>query len=107
MALRKKPVLGVCHGCFLFTDVLGGTVVEVVGHNNSVHNINYFGEIIAVNSYHTLTINKLHKSGTVLATDDEGNCEAWIDGQTAGVVWHPERMKEPWLPDEIIQLLKN
>lgn len=105
LALRKKPVVGVCHGCFLLTEVLGGTVVDIVGHHNTAHNINYFGELIAVNSYHTLAITELHKSGTVLATDEEGNCEAWIDGATAGVVWHPERMKDAWLPDEIKNLL--
>ena len=97
MTLRKKPVVGVCHGCFLLTDVLGG--------HNTTHNINYFGESVTVNSYHTLAIKELHRSGTVLATDSEGNCEAWIDGQTAGVVWHPERMKTPWLPDEIVNLI--
>ena len=105
MALRKKPVVGICHGCFLLTDVLGGTVVEVAGHYNTAHNVNYFGDLIAVNSHHTLAIDKLHQSGTVLATDDQGCCEAWIDGQTAGVVWHPERMREPWIPDEIKNLL--
>jgi len=105
MALRKKPVVGICHGCFLLTDVLGGTVVDVVGHHNTSHNINYFGDVIAVNSYHTLAIAELHRSGTPLATDEKGYCEAWIDGQTAGVVWHPERMKAPWLPDEIKNLL--
>ena len=105
MTLRKKPVVGVCHGCFLLTDVLGGRVVEVEGHHNTTHNINYFGESVTVNSYHTLAIKELHRSGTVLATDSEGNCEAWIDGQTAGVVWHPERMKTPWLPDEIVNLI--
>ena len=105
MTLRKKPVVGVCHGCFLLTDVLGGQVVEVEGHHNTTHNINYFGELVEVNSYHTLAIKELHRSGTVLATDSEGNCEAWIDGQTAGVVWHPERMKTPWLPDEIVNLI--
>jgi hypothetical protein len=31
--------------------------------------------------------------------------EAWIDGKLAGVVWHPERMDNPWLPDEIHNLL--
>lgn len=105
MTLRRKPVIGVCHGAFLLTDVLGGTVLDVVGHHNTAHAINYFGDLIEVNSYHTLAIKELHKSGTILATDSEGNCEAWIDGQTAGVVWHPERMKTPWLPDEIKNLL--
>jgi len=105
LALRKKPVVGVCHGCFLLTNVLGGTVVDIVGHHDTSHTIQYFGELVEVNSYHTIAIRQLHKSGTVLATDEAGNCEAWIDGATAGVVWHPERMKEPWLPDEIKNLL--
>lgn len=105
MALRKKPVVGVCHGAFLLTDVLGGQVVETVGHHNTTHDVNYFGESVSVNSYHTLAIKQLHRSGTALVTDSEGNCEAWIDGNTAGVVWHPERMKTPWLPDEIVNLI--
>ena len=105
MTLRRKPVVGVCHGAFLLTEVLGGTVEDVIGHYNTVHDINYFGDIIVVNSYHTLAIAELHRSGTVLATDEDGHCEAWIDGQTAGVAWHPERMKEPWIPDEIKNLL--
>ena len=105
LALRKKPVVGVCHGCFLLTDVLGGIVVDIVGHHNTTHRVNYFGELIEVNSYHALAIQQLHKSGTVLATDEGGNCEAWIDGLTAGIVWHPERMKTPWIPDEIKNLL--
>ena len=105
MALRKRPIVGICHGAFLLTDVLGGQVVDIAEHHNTLHTINYFGEQVEVNSFHTLAIAQLHRSGTVLATDSDGNCEAWIDGQTAGVVWHPERMKQPWLPDEINDLL--
>jgi gamma-glutamyl-gamma-aminobutyrate hydrolase PuuD len=105
MALRKKPVVGICHGCFLLVDVLGGEVVDIDNHHNIEHLINYFGDTIQVNSYHSLSIKQLHKSGTVLATDNDGNIEAWIDGNIAGIVWHPERMKEPWLPDEIKTLL--
>jgi hypothetical protein len=40
----------------------------------------------------------------VLAYDDQGNCESWIDGKIAGIVWHPERMSQPWIPEEIEQL---
>jgi gamma-glutamyl-gamma-aminobutyrate hydrolase PuuD len=65
----------------------------------------YLRIIITVNSYHTLAIKQLHKTGTTLATDQAGNCEAWIDGNVAGIVWHPERMKEPWVPDEIKNLI--
>jgi hypothetical protein len=41
----------------------------------------------------------------MLANDVDGNCESWIDGKMAGIVWHPERMDTPWIPDEIEQLL--
>jgi gamma-glutamyl-gamma-aminobutyrate hydrolase PuuD len=105
MTLRRKPVLGVCHGCFLLTDVLGGQVAEVVGHHNTEHAVIYFGDQYQVNSYHTLTITQLPATATSLATDLEGNIEAWIDHNVAGVVWHPERMKEPWIPDEIKNLI--
>ena len=105
MALRKKPIVGVCHGCFLLVDVLGGEVVDIKNHHNVEHLINYFGDTIQVNSYHNLSIKQLHQSGTVLATDNDGNIEAWIDGSMAGIVWHPERMKAPWIPDEIKTLL--
>jgi gamma-glutamyl-gamma-aminobutyrate hydrolase PuuD len=106
MMKRQKPIIGICHGAFLLTDILGGHVGEVIGHMDSAHNINYFGEQVLVNSYHHLTIQEPHKGATILCTDEDNNCEAWIDKKLAGVVWHPERMKEPWLPDEISELLK-
>ena len=105
MTLRRKPVVGVCHGCFLLAEVLGSQIVKIDEHHNTEHDINYFGDIVTVNSYHTLAIQQLHKTGTVLATDQDGNIEAWIDGNVAGIVWHPERMKNPWLPDEIKNLI--
>jgi gamma-glutamyl-gamma-aminobutyrate hydrolase PuuD len=105
MLEKQKPIVGVCHGCFLLTDVLGGQVEEVIGHVDTSHTVNYFGDAMVVNSYHSLGIKSLHKSGTVLATDPEGNCESWIDENIAGIVWHPERMAMPWIPDEIQDLL--
>lgn len=104
MMKMYKPILGVCHGAFLLTDVLGGSVSECHGHMDTHHNVHYTGLTHQVNSYHTQTITNLHKSGTVLATDDDGNCEAWIDGRIAGIVWHPERMASPWIPVEISNL---
>ena len=104
---QGKPIVGVCHGAFLLTDVLGGHVVEIEGHHNTEHLISYFGELITVNSYHNLAIQTSHKSATVLCSDQDNHCEAWIDGNIAGVVWHPERMKQPWLPEEIENLLKR
>jgi gamma-glutamyl-gamma-aminobutyrate hydrolase PuuD len=105
MMQRNKPVVGICHGAFMLVDLLGGTVEDVDAHGDTEHPVFYFGEVRAVNSFHSLGIAKLHNTGTVLCTDELGQIEAWIDGNLAGVVWHPERMDRPWLPDEIHTLL--
>jgi len=107
MMEKRKPVIGICHGAFLLTDLLGGKVIEVDAHRDTKHPIFYFGEIREVNSFHSLGIERLHDSGTVLCTDELGQVEAWIDGTLAGIVWHPERMDNPWIPDEIENLLKR
>ena len=101
----RRPILGVCHGAFLLTDILGGEVVGVEGHHNTKHDISYFGEIITVNSFHTLAIARAPDDATVLCVDHDNHCEAWISGTVAAVVWHPERMQDAWLPDEIEDLL--
>lgn len=106
MLKRQKPIIGICHGCFLLTDLLGGSVKEIDCHMDTSHSIWYFGEEHLVNSYHNLAIGSVHKTATTLAVDHEGNTEAWIDSTIAGIVWHPERMTLPWLPDEIEHLLK-
>lgn len=104
MIARQKPVIGICHGAFLLSELLGGEIAEIGNHADTEHEINYFGELISVNSYHSLAIKTPQKSATILAYDDQGNCESWIDGNTAGIVWHPERMKQPWIPEEIERL---
>lgn len=106
MTKLNKPVIGVCHGSFLLQSVLGGVIIEVNDHYNTDHEIMYFGDIHTVNSYHGLAVKQVHERATVLCVDPAGNCEAWIDGKIAGMSWHPERMKNPWLPDEIQGLLK-
>jgi gamma-glutamyl-gamma-aminobutyrate hydrolase PuuD len=105
MMKQRKPVLGVCHGAFLLTHLCGGVVTEVDGHHNVEHQITCNNEVITVNSYHTLQISQPHKSATVLATCD-GVCESWIDGTLAAIVWHPERMKNPVIPNQIKELFK-
>jgi len=105
MLARRKPIIGVCHGAFLLTELLGGRVGEIEGHQDVEHVVNYFGELKTVNSHHSLSIIDPHPKATTLVTDLNGNCEAFIDNNIAGIVWHPERMKDPWIPEEIEQLL--
>ena len=107
MLQLNKPVVGVCHGAFLLTDLMNGTVNNVITHMDTSHEVWYFGERKIVNSYHNLCIDTAPKTANVLAVDSEGRCESWIDGKIAAVVWHPERMEVPWLPDEIEDLLRG
>ena len=102
---QGRPVLGVCHGCFLLTHTLGGIVNNTEGHYDVDHSVIYRGQLYVVNSFHSNYIFKLHESAQSLAVDSDGHCEAWMDGTMFGVAWHPERMDRPWLPDEIEILL--
>lgn len=106
MLTLNKPIIGVCHGAFLLTDTLGGKNGHTTGHSDTEHVVQYNKQFYQVNSYHNMCIEQAPTKATVLCTDSEGNCEAWIDQKIAAVVWHPERMSEPWLPDEIQTLLK-
>jgi gamma-glutamyl-gamma-aminobutyrate hydrolase PuuD len=105
MLARNLPVIGICHGCQLLTQKLGGSIVPVEDHQDSFHEVAYHGEQHLVNSYHTLRIEQAPTGATVLARDPDGYSEAWIMGRTAGIQWHPERMALPWIPQEIQHLL--
>lgn len=101
MLKQFKPILGVCHGAFLLTDILGGRLEKDKSHQDVEHDVYYYGESHRVNSHHSNVIAEPYSDARVLATDDDGNCEAFIDNNVSGIVWHPERMEKPWLPSEI------
>lgn len=105
MLVRNVPVIGVCHGCQLLTQRLGGSVVPVADHQDCYHEVFYQDQPHLVNSYHKLRIERSPLDATVLARDPDGYPEAWISGKTAGIMWHPERMIQPWIPQEIQKLL--
>jgi gamma-glutamyl-gamma-aminobutyrate hydrolase PuuD len=105
MLSRDLPIIGVCHGCQLLTQRLGGSVVPVEDHQDSYHEVFYRDQPHLVNSYHKLRIERSPPGATVLAHDPDGHAEAWIQGRTAGIMWHPERMAQPWIPEEIQLLL--
>ena len=105
MLARNAPVIGICHGCQLLTQQLGGSVVPVEDHQDSYHQVFYQDQSHLVNSYHKLRIERSPPGATVLASDPDGYPEAWIQGQIAGIMWHPERMAQPWIPEEIQLLL--
>ena len=107
MVAQNKPVIGICHGCFLITDTLQGQVGSIEGHMDTKHFVHYCNQVYNVNSYHQLSIIAPPPGAQVLAVDDQGTCEAWILDRVAGIVWHPERMDNPWIPAEIADLLKE
>jgi putative glutamine amidotransferase len=106
MLSRDLPIIGVCHGCQLLTQRLGGSVVPVEDHQDSYHEVFYQDESHLVNSYHKLRIELSPPGATVLARDPDGYAEAWTLGRTASIMWHPERMAQPWWPDEVKRLLE-
>ena len=106
MLQRNKPVVGICHGAFLLVEMLGGTTEDVKDHQGVDHPIFYHREVLEVNSYHSLGIKSLPNSVEVICRDYLGNLEAFVDGNLAGIVWHPERMEKPWIPPEIAWMLK-
>jgi len=105
MLSKNLPVIGICHGCQLLTTKLGGNVVPVDDHMDCYHEVTYHGQQQLVNSYHKLRVERMPKGATVLAHDPDGYVEAWIHERTAGIMWHPERMQQPWIPQEIQLLL--
>jgi gamma-glutamyl-gamma-aminobutyrate hydrolase PuuD len=109
MMKRQKPIVGICHGAFLLTDILGGVVSKKDGHRGGIeHTVTYNGQQHTVNSFHGLCIKSIHDApnARVLATDADGDIESWIDGNIAAIVWHPERSENHWIPDEINTLLR-
>lgn len=107
MIQRQKPVLGVCHGAFLLTILCGGAVTEIDGHHNTEHQITCNNEVISINSYHKNRIERKPDTAISLAVDSDGNCESWIDGKIGAIVWHPERMARPFIPEQIKKILWN
>jgi len=103
------PILGVCHGAFLLNYVYDGLNKEVKGHQNTTHDIEMEGETFQVNSYHEAGIYTLGKTLDIVATDPDGNIEAFKHNTLEhwGIVWHPERMEEPLFPSGFRKFLDN
>jgi len=101
-----KPILGICHGAFLLTELFGGNVAECNGHHNTVHNVTMDKNTVEVNSFHNLQITTAPPVATVLAVDEDGFCESWIHNNIAAIAWHPERGNIA-IPNDISLLLTS
>jgi len=107
MFIHNRPVIGICHGCQLLVEKLGGQIEPIDEHMDTEHTVIHLGQQHWVNSYHSLRIKQLPEGAIPLAYDRDGNAEAWIHGRTAGIMWHPERMDNPWIPPEVTHLLRS
>ena len=72
MLSRDLPVIGVCHGCQLLTQRLGGSVAPVKDHQDCYHEVFYRDQPHLVNSYHKLRIERSPPGAIVLATQKPG-----------------------------------
>lgn len=109
----KKPILGVCHGAFAVNELTNGVNQTnwdlVPAHDHKNHDVTMDGKKVLVNSYHGQTIIQLGKSMIPLAIHEPDNTiEAFRHEHLPifGIVWHPERMEMPVLPEAVATLLK-
>lgn len=105
--MREKPILGICHGAFLLTQLWNGKLIGVEGHRRTKHAIYYKGTEMQMNSYHGSAITEAPEGADVLVTDQDDYIESWSLGNTLAVVWHPERDIENshWMPEEYQSLI--
>lgn len=105
----NKPIIGICHGAFLLTKVCSGKIEPSDNHYNKDHRVFYLtdSKYYTVNSFHGAVITKVSDKTTVLALDTDGHIESWIKGNIAAIIWHPERDKNMFIPDEIRDLYEG
>lgn len=101
--LYHKPILGISRGCQFLTVSLGGKIKESSRHKQN-HNVYYKGSQVEVCSRHEEVLETIPLGASVLATDEDGYCESWKLDNIITVLWHPERMKNHWMPEEVKQL---
>ena len=102
--MYDKTIIGVSRGCQFLTVSMGGSIVADENHHKN-HDVFYKKVKVDVCSRHNEILETIPAGATVLATDEDGNCESWKLGKIATVLWHPERMKDHWMPKEILNLL--
>jgi putative glutamine amidotransferase len=103
----NKPIFGFCHGAFAVNDLTGGVNGYIDGHVQTDHEIIMEDNIYTVNSYHGQSIDKLGPDMEKVAMDLDGYTEAFKHKYKSiyGIVWHPERMKDPVLPNDVRSIL--
>lgn len=107
---RNLPILGICHGALFLNYLFDGVNGPVEGHRGKDHTILMRNGIVYnVNSFHDAGIFELGKRLWPSAITKDKQVEAFkhMDHDIWGVLWHPERMKNPVLPPLVAKLLKE
>ena len=97
----QKPILGLSRGAQFLNVMLGGQI-KVVDNHREDHKVFYKASEKLVCSRHKEAFATIPPGASILATDEEGNVEAWKIQNVGCVLWHPERMKDHWMPDELV-----
>ena len=94
------PMFGICHGMQFVGKHFGSKLVRIENHVGICHDVmikdNCYGipnETFNVNSFHNFTLDKIPEEFSILATDNQGHCEAMCHKSLPIVtfMWHPER----------------
>lgn len=101
----NKPILGISRGCQFLTVSLGGSIMKSDRHTED-HTVYYKGNKVTVRSRHEEVLSTIPPGADVLATDEQGYCESWKLHNMVTVLWHPERMKNFWMPIEVWDLCR-
>lgn len=102
---HKKPILGISRGTQFLTVSLGGTIEKTDRHTKD-HIVYYKNTTKTVCSRHGEHLETIPPGVTVLARDPQGYCESWKLDNIACVLWHPERMADHWMPEEVRTVTK-
>lgn len=129
MCLIQKPILGICRGMFVLNTVFGGkrpnnrhdegniikneqtlrmhmwTSHYVFGATGEEHKVqSAHDRVIIAPPPDAYTVLRDQPWGRGIPQDQSGAVEAFIKDNAAGVMFHPERDPEHWLPTEIKEL---
>lgn len=100
---KNFPIFGVCRGAQVINKLLGGKNHACKGHVATRHEIelreNSLPKSAIVNSFHNQCIgpNDLAPGLEAFALGRDGSVEGYRDahGRICGIIWHPEREKQP------------
>lgn len=102
------PILGICHGAFFLAEISGAVCDDIENHRGTEHVVTMEGHNVLVNSFHGSNIVSLGTDYDAIALDLDGNIEGFKHKTKPiwGLVWHPEMMEVPVLPNEVNKLLE-